>query len=240
MSWGFNYFRQPLSAHQNFKKNKPSKKEFYNLLNTTIHKVNALDTLIKKHPADIINREINKCLAGELKEKFSISLISSKRIKTFLSHYLAITSWSGVSLPFLMEAHIATDLFYFERPFINAHEKSHLKGFARESEANFLAYLTCRRSSIPLIRYSAHFAILKYLFISLPLKQKKIYWRKMNKPVQKKFKRIRKRYMAKSKFLRSLTRAFYKRYLKTNRIKKGMRNYHQVIQLILRYRDNNS
>ena len=33
-----------------------------------------------------------------------------------------------------------------ERPFVIAHEWAHLAGYADESEANFVAWLTCRRA----------------------------------------------------------------------------------------------
>ena len=42
------------------------------------------------------------------------------------------------------------EILPFERPFVVAHEWSHLAGFADESEANFVGWLTCLRGSVPI------------------------------------------------------------------------------------------
>ena len=47
--------------------------------------------------------------------------------------------------PFFLETLLAPDLLDVERPFVIAHEWGHLAGFADESEANFIAWLACRR-----------------------------------------------------------------------------------------------
>ena len=45
--------------------------------------------------------------------------------------------------PFFLEVIINPDLLPFEQPFVLAHEWAHLAGYADESEANFVAWLTC-------------------------------------------------------------------------------------------------
>ena len=49
--------------------------------------------------------------------------------------------------PFFLETLLAPDLLDVERPFVIAHEWGHLAGYADESEANFIAWLACRRGS---------------------------------------------------------------------------------------------
>ena len=41
-------------------------------------------------------------------------------------------------------------------PHTICHELSHLKGFMREDEANFIGYLACIRSDDPMFRYSGY------------------------------------------------------------------------------------
>ena len=55
--------------------------------------------------------------------------------------------------PFFLETLVASDLLPFERPFVIAHEWSHLAGFADEGEANFVGWLTCLHGSAP-VQYS--------------------------------------------------------------------------------------
>ena len=51
--------------------------------------------------------------------------------------------------PFGLEVLANPDLLPFERPFVAAHEWSHLAGYADESEANFVGWLACIRADVP-------------------------------------------------------------------------------------------
>ena len=65
--------------------------------------------------------------------------------------------------PFFLETLLAPDLLDVERPFVIAHEWAHLAGYADESEANFVAWLTCRRGS-PRAQYSAGLALFGHVY----------------------------------------------------------------------------
>lgn len=53
---------------------------------------------------------------------------------------------TGIYLPFFVEAAWNRDIPGYNRPFTACHELSHLRGFMREDEANFIAFLACIRS----------------------------------------------------------------------------------------------
>ena len=53
-----------------------------------------------------------------------------------------------------MEAHYNPDIPAYNQPAVLCHELSHLKGFMREDEANYIAYLACCLSEDANIRYS--------------------------------------------------------------------------------------
>jgi hypothetical protein len=61
---------------------------------------------------------------------------------------------TGMFFPFTFEANVNTDVPEYTIPFTMCHELSHLRGFMREDEANFIAYLACRNSTDPDFRYS--------------------------------------------------------------------------------------
>lgn len=66
--------------------------------------------------------------------------------------YLDIT---GMFFPYTFEANVNVDVPDYSIPSTMGHELSHLRGYMREDEANFLGYLCCRESSHPDLRYSA-------------------------------------------------------------------------------------
>lgn len=62
---------------------------------------------------------------------------------------------AGIFIPFTAEANYNADQHELLRPASILHELAHLKGVAREGEANFMAYLASRYSKDPQVRYSA-------------------------------------------------------------------------------------
>ncbi|MGH9760668.1 MAG: DUF3810 family protein, partial [Blastocatellia bacterium] len=68
--------------------------------------------------------------------------------------YLNSTGVEGFTDPFALEVILNSRLLPPETPFALAHEWAHLAGFADESEANFIALLTCIRSDDPGVCYS--------------------------------------------------------------------------------------
>lgn len=69
---------------------------------------------------------------------------------------------SGVYSPFTYEANINSMVPSDEKPFVTAHELSHLSGFMREDEANFTAFQICGGSDDRFVRYSGYVSGLVY------------------------------------------------------------------------------
>ncbi|MEL7566570.1 MAG: DUF3810 domain-containing protein [Dehalobacterium sp.] len=60
-----------------------------------------------------------------------------------MSHYWSYTGISGAFFPFTAEANVNINMPHFMLPATTTHEMAHQRGFAREDEANYIAYLTC-------------------------------------------------------------------------------------------------
>ena len=67
---------------------------------------------------------------------------------------LSVQQLSGIYAPFTIEANYNTAMTDYNLPFTACHELSHLRGFMREEEANFIAFLACRESEEPEFQYS--------------------------------------------------------------------------------------
>lgn len=70
------------------------------------------------------------------------------------SRLMSLCNITGMFFPFTFEANVNKDVPEYTIPFTMCHELSHLRGFMREDEANFIAYLACRNSSDADFRYS--------------------------------------------------------------------------------------
>lgn len=68
---------------------------------------------------------------------------------------LSMEFLEGIFGPYTMEAHYNPDIPAYNQPAVLCHELSHLKGFMREDEANYIAYLACMGSEDPNLNYSA-------------------------------------------------------------------------------------
>ncbi len=81
------------------------------------------------------------------------SIVVGRPKRTLLDWYFRRAGVDGMTDPFFLETLLASGVLPFERPFLVAHEWSHLAGIADEGEANFVGWLTCRRGS-PADQYS--------------------------------------------------------------------------------------
>lgn len=72
----------------------------------------------------------------------------------WLSPLLTRFGVSGIYIPFTAEPLVNGGQPDHELPFTAAHETAHQRGFAREDEASFLAFLACRAHPSPDVRYS--------------------------------------------------------------------------------------
>lgn len=73
-----------------------------------------------------------------------------------VSEILSIQQCSGVYSPFTIEANYNNDMVTYNIPHTICHEMSHLRGFMREDEANFIGYLACLLSENADFRYSGY------------------------------------------------------------------------------------
>ena len=73
----------------------------------------------------------------------------------FISRILSVQSVTGVYSPFTVEANYNTEMASYNIPFTMCHELSHLCGYMREDEANFIGWLACRQSDNIAFQYSS-------------------------------------------------------------------------------------
>lgn len=86
---------------------------------------------------------------------------SVKPVKS--SRFMSAMEITGIFWPFTMEANVNTDVPDYSIPATMCHEMAHLRGFMKEDEANFIAYLVCSNSDNPVLQYSGLMLALSYV-----------------------------------------------------------------------------
>jgi hypothetical protein len=133
--------------------------------------------------------------------------------------------------PVFLEIILNPDLLVVEQPEVLAHEWAHLAGLADESEANFLAWLTCLRGNA-LAQYSGWLSAYSRATSALP-RELRAKMPALDAGPRRDLEAIVARYRRSSPVVRTAAREVYDSYLKANRIDEGIRNYDAVLQLML-------
>lgn len=180
------------------------------------------------------------CYAA-LRKEYPFLKTSTWRVKSVaLSHWWSYTGYTGVYCPWLGEASVNTDVPDCELGHTAAHEVAHTMGFAKENECNFLAWLACAVSEQPDYTYSGHLQAYVYcanalykadkeLFKSAyencssgmirDLRQNSEYWKSFEGEVQES------------------SQKFNDSFIKANGVQSGVLSYNQMVELVLRYYD---
>jgi hypothetical protein len=224
-TWGLNYRRVPLTEKLAFEPARVTRAAAKALGDTNAATLNRL--YAASHPAALSLPSLAASFDATLRAIGGAAPIVPGRPKqTLLGGYFHEISVAGMTDPFFLETLVAPDLIDAERPFVLAHEWGHLAGYADESEANFVAWLTCRHGDA-LAQYSAALTLLAYAEPSRPLRDALDVGPKIDLAA------IRERYRMTNETLRLAAQHGYDTYLRANRVEEGVLSYDAVVQLIL-------
>jgi hypothetical protein len=135
--------------------------------------------------------------------------------------------------PYFLETLVSTSLLPFERPFVHAHEWSHLAGMAEEGDANFLAWLTCVRGAPP-AQYSGWLFLYMEVTSGLRDAARAEAVARLAPGPRGDLDAIRARLLRQvDPHLFAVGQRIYDRYLKANRVESGVESYGQVVRLVL-------
>lgn len=238
--WGFNYRRVPMMERLLVDRAAPSNDAVARLGLEAVKQMNALygeahrtgwrgeewrDPTLRR-PFETVQRLLSDAPLAE-----------PGRLKwTMLGQYFRWTGVDGMLNPFGLEVLANPDLLPFERPFVAAHEWSHLAGYADEAEANFVGWLTCIRADVP-AQYSGWLYLYWQVNGEIDSTARAALRDAMaagpRADVDAIIARLRR---AQLPWLRSAGWAVYDQYLKANRVEAGVRSYGAVVTLILQAR----
>jgi len=235
-TWGLNYRRVTLMGRVRFDPQAVSASAARVLALTTVGRVNDLydPTPSGDSGEGVVDASLARAFAQAQQTLGASRLARPARPKrTILDVYFKAAGVEGMTDPYFLETLVVGNLLPFERPFVIAHEWSHLAGFADEGEANFVGWLTCVRGSRA-ERYSGWLFL--YGQVAAALKEAEradIAVRLDPGPrtdLRAAAERVRRHL---SPVIADAGWQIYDRYLKANRVEAGTGSYAEVVKLIL-------
>ena len=221
-AWGLNYRRVPLVEKVVFDHTRITGEAMRDFGEANAVALNRLYR--KAHESPLSLDALEGSFNAALEQMRSPTIVPGRPKQTLLGGYFHEIAVAGMTDPFFLETLVAPDLLDVERPFVIAHEWAHLAGYADESEANYIAWITCRHGDA-LAQYSAALMMIGYASPerrgALDIGPRIDLWA------------IHYRYSKTNQTLRFAATRGYDTYLKANRVDKGVESYDAVVQLIL-------
>ncbi len=251
--WGLNYHRQGITHQLNIQNDQYSKEEIKLLTNELIEQTNFYRKAISTNELPVYTFD-------KIKDEAIQSYFSANVYYPFLkypfnsikeSSFNSIADYVGFSgyyNPFTGEAQLRTDIPSILLPFTTCHEIAHQLGYASESEANLVGFLTASKSRNPYFQYSAYLEMLNYALSEEFLLYARdssfndleavIQYNKshIDTLVKKDRKEIRQFFNQRKNKIAPLTADLYDQYLKLNKQLAGINSYDEVIGWLIAYK----
>ncbi len=234
--WGLNYRRVPLADKLQFEAAGVSAAAARSLAVRAVDDLNALHD--RAHAGlsngDEAPRELPTLFArAERALGASRLAVPGRPKRSIFDLYFRRAGVAGMIDPYLLETLVASDLLPFERPFVIAHEWGHLAGYADESEANFVAWITCLQGP-PAFQYSAWMALFGDIIASVPRRDRAALVAALGPGPRADIRAMRERALRNISPPVSMAGwRVYDRYLKANRVEAGTASYAAVVRLLL-------
>jgi hypothetical protein len=241
--WGLNYLREPLTRKLNYDRARVTEAAAIELSDLSVTELNAQSGPVHSSAwpdAREWSRRLQPSFEAAVVELGNAGGSAPGMVKnTIFNFYLTAAGIDGFTNPFGLEVVLDSRLLSQEQPFAMAHEWAHLAGFADESEANFIALISCLGSEDPAVRYAGWLE----LYPSLPHNTGATAQRS-DRPEPAPEVRAdldaveRRRSEGIKPWINTAQWKFYDRFLKANSVQAGVASYGLFIRLVLGTRFN--
>lgn len=249
--WAFNYYRKPLNETLGIGK-EYSQKELRDFTLRLIDKTNEIQLKLTRNGdskvvfpysrESIYDKTINGY--GHLSEHYPQFTYTHKSIKgSIYSLPLTYMGFSGYLNPFTGEAQVNDKMPLYAFPVTVCHEMAHQLGYASESEANFIGFLSAKSNADLYFQYAAYSFALRYCLNTFERTKEgssKEFMPLINKGILENYRESREFWAQYETFIESGFKIFYDRFLKMNQQKDGMEGYSRFVELMVNYYKNRS
>lgn len=235
-AWGLNYRRVPLAAKLDYAQARVAPAAVASLAGEAVEHVNGLygPALSQRWPelealparlAPAFER-IQRRLGAER------TAVAGRPKATLLSAWFRRAGIDGMMNPFSLEVLVNGAVLPHERPFVLAHEWAHLAGYANESEASFVGWLTCLAGDDQ-SRYSAWMFLLRHLLVHLSPEARIEHWQALDAGPLEDYRAVSARIGQANPAVSRGARRVYDQFLRANRVEAGIASYGLVVDLVL-------
>lgn len=235
--WGLNYRRVPLTAKLDYDTARISLESLAALAVESVERLNALHAPAHGSGPWPAFEELPERL-GPAFDRVQRRLgarrpaVAGRPKATLLTAYFRLAGIDGMLSPFSLEVLVNGTVLPIERPFLVAHEWSHLAGYANESEASFVGTLICLAGDDQ-SRYSAWLYLSSRLVRRLPPDARDRVWAGLYDGPRADLRAIAARMREAVPVVRRNANRVYDRYLRANRVDAGIASYGLVVDLLL-------
>jgi len=162
--WGFNYYRKPIDAQFQLKRDSVSVEDYGLVFKWLAEQQAEMDRL----ELDSVRGTLDSLVDEAFRNQADVLGLSypTRKIKPksmFAETFFSKRSVFGYYNPFFSEVYVSSMCQLIDYPIILAHEKAHRAGIARETDANFYAWFICYKSESDELRYCANLFLIRHL-----------------------------------------------------------------------------
>ena len=162
---GLNYYRYPFTSYSNLEIRESTVEELYELTQGLMLQANELRAQVPMtDELGVFQLSVNDTKLARLANDAFKLLAEDYPVlggvygapkPILFSKLMSQTEITGIFIPFTMEANVNVDVPDYTIPVTMLHELARLRGFMREDEANFIAYLAGMKSGHVDLQYSS-------------------------------------------------------------------------------------
>jgi hypothetical protein len=234
-TWGLNYRREPLNRRVDFDQQRVSHDRLIALAERSARELNRLYP--ERATVEPSMGEVAIALAPAF-DRAQRMLASSRPAiparpkRSLLQPYFVWSAIDGMANPFFLETLVNHQVLPAERPALLAHEWAHLAGYAEESEASFVGWITCLWGD-GYAQYSGWLYLYREVMAQLPPVERRRLQGMLEPGPLADRQAIARRFERSSPAVTRAARTAYDGFLKANRVEAGIHSYDGVVALIL-------
>jgi Protein of unknown function (DUF3810) len=244
LMWGLNYNRQGISYQLGIEVKKYSLADLDTLTTAIQDRLNQYAEVTSEEQRDSFTKKKDLFREGRLAfrnaaKKYPYLAYSIASVKPSLFSYAGnYLGFQGYYNPFSGEAQVNTTIPRFLEPFVTSHEIAHQLGYAKENEANFVAFIACRDYPSPVFQYSLYFDMYNYSIGEVYRRDTALasaFSKKLHPQVVKDIKELRRFYKNYKNPIEPIITWSYGHFLKANNQPGGKQTYNEVVAWLIAY-----